>query len=134
MMIRGEQALVTFRRPRRGTKVGLAVTFLFFGWAAHSLAGLAKYVGGGGPSSDPDVEFEAAEAFAGARPGFVFKAGPEGLGYYRDPSTSATAVAAGPQQLPHDGAAGTNLSERTGGDDYVTLRAVVHAAIEHFRS
>ena len=34
-----------------------------------------------GASSD---NFSPAEAFAGARPGFVFKRGDAGLGYYRD--------------------------------------------------
>ena len=33
----------------------------------------------------PDA-FEPAASFAGARAGFVFKKGPSGLGYYRDPS------------------------------------------------
>eukprot|EP00928_Gymnodinium_smaydae_P061681 TRINITY_DN45711_c0_g1_i1.p1 TRINITY_DN45711_c0_g1~~TRINITY_DN45711_c0_g1_i1.p1 ORF type:complete len:883 (-),score=290.55 TRINITY_DN45711_c0_g1_i1:91-2739(-) len=32
----------------------------------------------------PGADFEAADAFAGARPGFVFKLGDLGLGYYRD--------------------------------------------------
>eukprot|EP00931_Biecheleriopsis_adriatica_P052116 TRINITY_DN3029_c0_g2_i1.p1 TRINITY_DN3029_c0_g2~~TRINITY_DN3029_c0_g2_i1.p1 ORF type:complete len:1280 (+),score=456.61 TRINITY_DN3029_c0_g2_i1:132-3971(+) len=36
--------------------------------------------GGNGPSQD----FQAASAFSGARPGFVFKKGKKGLGYYRD--------------------------------------------------
>ena len=38
-------------------------------------------------------EFEACGSFAGARRGFVFKAGPRGVGYYADGAAPARAVA-----------------------------------------
>ena len=38
------------------------------------------------PVSAEDSAFEASAAFAGARPGRVFKAGPQGVGYYSDPA------------------------------------------------
>jgi hypothetical protein len=33
---------------------------------------------------EPVAEFVSAKSFDGSRPGYVFKAGPSGLGYYRD--------------------------------------------------
>ena len=39
--------------------------------------------------SAEDSAFEASAAFAGARPGRVFKAGPQGVGYYSDPAQVA---------------------------------------------
>ena len=39
------------------------------------------------------MEFEACGSFAGARQGFVFKAGPRGVGYYADGAAPARAVA-----------------------------------------
>ena len=38
------------------------------------------------PKSAEDPAFEASAAFAGARPGQVFKTGPQGVGYYSDPA------------------------------------------------
>jgi ribosome biogenesis protein BMS1 len=54
---------------------------------------------GGGGAGGADGDFVAAAAFAGARAGFAFQAGPLGLGYYRDGSAAqragAPAAAAG---------------------------------------
>ena len=36
------------------------------------------------PPAVPPPEFLSAENFAGSKPGYVFKAGASGLGYYRD--------------------------------------------------
>ena len=47
-------------------------------------------------SSNP---FVAAQAFAGAWPGYVFKKGPHGLGYYADTELANAALAA--EQLPY---------------------------------
>jgi hypothetical protein len=41
-------------------------------------------------TSDNDADFVASATFSGARPGFIFQAGPLGVGYYREGS-SATA-------------------------------------------
>merc|ERR1719247_553794 len=41
------------------------------------------------PVSAEDPAFEASAAFAGARPGQVFKTGPQGVGYYSDPAQVA---------------------------------------------
>ena len=43
----------------------------------------------------PDGDFEAVAEFDGPRPGSIFKAGPNGTGYYRD--APAAGPAAGPQ-------------------------------------
>lgn len=40
-------------------------------------------------NQDIDGDFQYAGRFMGARPGFVFKTGPKGLGYYRDPAVAA---------------------------------------------
>merc|ERR1712146_843453 len=37
------------------------------------------------PKEASDDTFQAASSFQGARPGYVFKTGARGLGYYRDP-------------------------------------------------
>ena len=39
---------------------------------------------GGSAPVDPSVAFQPSAKFAGARPGFVFKRGAKGVGYYRD--------------------------------------------------
>jgi len=57
--------------------------------------------------------FDAAERFSGARPGWVFKLGPQGLGYYRDRRQAAAAPAP---------AAGSSAGERK------PLRVAKHAA------
>lgn len=55
-------------------------------------------------TSDNDADFVASATFSGARPGFIFQAGPLGVGYYREGSsataggTSATAYGT---ILPH---------------------------------
>ena len=41
------------------------------------------------PTAERDSAFEASAAFAGARPGQVFKTGPQGVGYYSDPAQVA---------------------------------------------
>jgi len=46
-----------------------------------------KYMLGSGVrpvKEEPVAEFVSAQSFAGSRRGYVFKAGPSGLGYYRD--------------------------------------------------
>ena len=48
----------------------------------------------------PEATFVAAEAFCGFRPGFVFKAGEEGLGYYRCP-LAPTELAAPVEKPPN---------------------------------
>ena len=48
------------------------------------------------PHAPHAVRFEPAGAFAGARPGMVFKMGEQGLGYYTDTAASAGAAARPP--------------------------------------
>ena len=70
----------------------------------------------GGPEAGAgSIDFEPGAGFAGVRPGFVFQAGPLGLGYYRDGSAaqrgggggSAEALMAGGDTTAAAGAAGT---------------------------
>ena len=42
---------------------------------------------------DSNASFIPAAAFSGRRRGFVFKRGPEGIGYYRDAGSTANAIA-----------------------------------------
>lgn len=43
-----------------------------------------------GDSEEPkDLDFEASETFTGSREGWLFKAGPKGVGYYRDQGSEA---------------------------------------------
>ena len=44
----------------------------------------SRAVGGKLVEGVGNLEFKASARFAGARPGFVFKTGPRGLGYYAD--------------------------------------------------
>jgi hypothetical protein len=46
--------------------------------------GPSREVGGKLVEGVGNLEFKASARFAGARPGFVFKTGPRGLGYYAD--------------------------------------------------
>jgi len=45
---------------------------------------------------EPEVPFVAAATFEGAKPGYVFKVGVKGLGYYLDGSSLSAAGAAAP--------------------------------------
>ena len=47
----------------------------------------------GPPVKDSGADFEEAAEFSGARPGYVFKLGAHGLGYYRDDGSFAAAAA-----------------------------------------
>jgi pre-mRNA-splicing factor SYF1 len=47
------------------------------------------------PTGDAAGDFEAAPTFAGARPGFVFRMGDYGAGYYRDGGGAGAAAAGG---------------------------------------
>lgn len=47
----------------------------------------------GPPVKDSGADFEEAAEFSGARPGYVFKLGAHGLGYYRDGGSFAAAAA-----------------------------------------
>ena len=58
------------------------------------------------PPSDNLVDFIPSASFAGARPGYSFKSGPQGSGYYRDngpmtPGTQQSSVAMNIQQPPN---------------------------------
>jgi len=52
--------------------------------------------------------FEAAATFAGARPGYVFKAGEQGVGYYADGPDPAAHDEAAPPPLPEGWVEGTS--------------------------
>jgi hypothetical protein len=54
----------------------------FVGMVETAAAELAKAAEGVAPV--PDEDFQTAEIFDGSRAGFVFHAGPNGLGYYKD--------------------------------------------------
>ena len=56
-------------------------------------------------------DFEACAAFAGARPGMVFKDGAKGLGYYRDAGSSGDPLSAGQEVMRADLAAVTAGTE-----------------------
>jgi len=63
--------------------------------------------GGAEPAADEaKVEFEAADRFMGPRPGWAFKTGKQGLGYYREASASAGGAASS--------SAGAKKRKRTG--------------------
>lgn len=55
--------------------------------------------------------FIAAAAFGGARPGFSFRAGESGVGYYRDPRSGPVQAAALPPPPPTLGLAELSLEE-----------------------
>ena len=55
--------------------------------------------------------FIAAAAFGGARPGFSFRAGESGVGYYRDPRSGPVQAAAPPPPPPTLGLAELSLEE-----------------------
>lgn len=57
--------------------------------AEGMVATIAEAQPGGAPAASPaGDDFAPAAAFAGARPGFAFQAGPLGLGYYREGSAA----------------------------------------------
>ena len=65
-------------------------------------AGEARQHGAESEAASGAAAFLAAERFEGARPGYAFRSGPSGLGYYREASASAptTAPAAASQPPP----------------------------------
>eukprot|EP00967_Tisochrysis_lutea_P025518 scaffold29461_cov27-Tisochrysis_lutea.AAC.1 len=80
-------------------------------------------------TSGAPPEFHAAAAFEGARPGLVFKLGPQGLGYYSDERSRARASkgngeGAGANGADADGGAVVSAAEHTAAD----ARASVDAA------
>ena len=52
------------------------------------------------PVRHDTMPFHAAVAFSGAKPGYVFKNGEQGLGYYIEGGTAAVAAAARPSHIP----------------------------------
>ena len=61
--------------------------------------------------SEPVPAFIAAVAFGGARPGFSFRAGESGVGYYRDPRSGPVQATAPPSPPPTLGLAELSLEE-----------------------
>ena len=52
-----------------------------------------QWTGGGGGGGGGGGDFTPSAAFAGARPGYVFKRGEQGVGYYRDGPAPGAAIA-----------------------------------------
>lgn len=75
--------------------------------AATELAGLQTNGAG----------FEACGEFRGARPGFVFRAGPLGVGYYRDAAASTQQRASERPGLPPDGCSATRAVVKRARDE-----------------
>lgn len=67
-----------------GTASGEDLSALLSRPLATALDGGEAAVAGGGL-----MEFQASPRFTGARPGFIFRLGPQGQGYYRDHGTKA---------------------------------------------
>ena len=53
-------------------------------FAADRAAASSSAVAAVAETAVPAEDFEAAESFAGAKPGWVYKGGPNGVGYYKD--------------------------------------------------
>ncbi|BDA50761.1 probable pre-rRNA-processing protein TSR1 homolog at N-terminal half [Coccomyxa sp. Obi] len=77
-------------------------------------------------ASASDVDFIPSAAFAGARPGFVFKAGACGLSYYREGTAAAAAASSGGTIGAVEGTAGAMASAGTEGTPpgWVGMRTV----------
>jgi ribosome biogenesis protein BMS1 len=96
------------------------------GGAAEQLPGPPD----GGSDGEQEDGFETAARFAGARPGWVFKKGPSGVGYYRDDGSSAAvkraaaeaaaAVASGSGRS----GGGSGLAAAAGAAGWVGMRTV----------
>ena len=70
---------------------------------------------GSAPAASPvGDDFAPAAAFAGARPGFAFQAGPLGLGYYREGSAAQRGSGSGA------GAGSDTAAERAAGIEVCT--------------
>jgi hypothetical protein len=65
---------------------------------------------------EPGVEFLSAKSFAGSKPGYVFKAGASGLGYYRDRAHTTYAGSA---------AHARDVSRQAAGGDRAAMAAAV---------
>jgi ribosome biogenesis protein BMS1 len=88
-------------------------------------AGTSALEGGPGAAA---AAFTPSAAFAGARPGFVFQRGAEGVGYYRDEGPEAagrtsTKAAAAISELP-PAVGDPPLQAANGGDGWVGMRTV----------
>ena len=60
---------------------------------AADLAAAAAFIAAdAAAASKPTADFVPSSTFTGARPGFVFKAGPRGVGFYRDARAAAGAA------------------------------------------
>ncbi len=68
------------------------------------------------PRVAPEVRYEAAPAYAGSRPGMVFKKGDRGVGYYEDPLAPQAVAAAEPSAEP------TSEADAADGSDAVLER------------
>lgn len=88
------------RRRKHAFDDGVGVGGADAGEQQQQEAAEAAAAGGGGEDGGGEDGFVPAPRFAGARPGFVFKKGPSGVGYYRDDGPfarrSAAAAAAAP--------------------------------------
>lgn len=77
-------------------------------------AGTSPVLAPVGAGADGAVFFSAASAFGGARPGFIFKSGSCGLGYYEDARSSGGAEGRGSSAAADPFAAGTTTGAAGG--------------------